>query len=179
MCLLAFIFNESFKIIKSCFKINSFVIYFQQMFDSCAYFYTPTYSGHMKCYHLEGAVIRKSPRKPGLLHWCILKTWCRETERAWAGVRRWDATEQATGLTVDLEEGRVRGIFSDWLAYPQDPRVIQPGQESILGWWAFAGLLFVKLFQGLNQKLFLATWTNVLEEVRIHCPIRWIAGYRV
>lgn len=59
------------------------------------------------------------------------------------------------------------------------PVVIQPGQESVLGWWAFAGLLFVKLFQGLNQKLFLATWTNVLEEVRIHCPIRWIAGCRV
>lgn len=46
--------------------MNSFVIYFQQMFDLCAYFYAPTYSDHMKNYHLEGAVSRKSPRKPAL-----------------------------------------------------------------------------------------------------------------
>lgn len=81
----------------------------------------------------------------------------KESELVWGS--EMPQSKQLTWLWI-WRKGRVSGMLSDWQGYPQDPGVMLPGQERILGGWALLGLLFVKLFQGLNQKLFLAMWMS-------------------
>lgn len=128
------------------------------MFGLCPYFYIPTYSGHMKNGHFKGVISRKSLRKPSFFFHTDLSLWCREAQRTWDEVRRKDALEHTTGLVLKIE-GESECLSSSQAGWCTQCYPVRT-QKHLRRLTTLFGLNFVKLFQGLKQKLFCATLTS-------------------